>query len=142
MVNYVLAMAILASSLLAVFIKDNVFAAISLAFAASFTAIYYALIGGISAFFLILVVYVGAVVLLVMTTAAMYGGVVRQTRGRVIAAAVLSIALAILISPLATGMIARGQMGSLSQLDFNIAALIIAIATSALISAVEIAKRT
>ncbi|MFN3803944.1 MAG: hypothetical protein ACK4SY_02705 [Pyrobaculum sp.] len=79
-----------------VFSRDNVFSAASLAAAAGAVGAYYAYLSQFAAAVLIFVIYIGAVMLLVLITAAMYGGVERW-RGRYLwlASALLVLAAAV-----------------------------------------------
>ncbi|MFN7105360.1 MAG: hypothetical protein ACK4M3_02050 [Pyrobaculum sp.] len=81
MVDLLLLAAALFFGILTVFSRDNVFSAASLAAAAGAVGVYYAYLSQFAAAFLICVIYIGAVMLLVIITAAMYGGVERW-RGR------------------------------------------------------------
>lgn len=77
MIDLLLLLAALFFGILSVYAKDNVFSAISLSAAAGAVGAYYAYLAQFASAFLIFVIYIGAVMLLVMMTAAMYGGVQR-----------------------------------------------------------------
>lgn len=63
--------------ILTVYSRDNVYSAVSLASAAGAVGAYYAYLAQFAPAFLVFVIYIGAVMLLVIITAAMYGGVQR-----------------------------------------------------------------
>jgi len=77
MIDVLLLLAALFFGLLTVYSRDNVYSAVSLASVAGAVGAYYAYLTQFAAAFLIFVIYIGAVMLLVIITAAMYGGVQR-----------------------------------------------------------------
>ncbi|MFP3199058.1 MAG: NADH-quinone oxidoreductase [Thermoproteus sp.] len=125
---------------LAVLVKDNAVAALSLAFSAATVAGYYALAGLVVASFLVFVVYIGSVILMVMVTASMYGGFFDYPRRYKAAVAVLAVVAALLLWALIP-QAPPPQVGQELQPNFDLLALIAALLVSSLVVAIEVAKR-
>jgi len=124
---------------LAVLVKDNAVAALSLAFSAATVAAYYALAGLMAASFLVFVVYIGSVILMVIVTASMYGGFFDYPRRYKAAVAVLAVVAALLLWALIPQ--APPQVSQELQPNFDLLALIAALLVSSLVVAIEVAKR-
>ncbi|MCI4465528.1 MAG: NADH-quinone oxidoreductase [Thermoproteus sp.] len=125
---------------LAVLVKDNAVAALSLAFSAATVAAYYALAGLMAASFLVFVVYIGSVILMVIVTASMYGGFFDYPRRYKAAVAVLAVVAALLLWALIP-QAPPPQVGQELQPNFDLLALIAALLVSSLVVAIEVAKR-
>lgn len=139
--EYVLLAAALIFGVLAVLVKDNAYAALSLSFSAAIAAGYYALMGYVVASFLIFIVYIGSVILMVVTTASMYGGFFDYPRRYKIAVASLAVAVALLLWLY----IPQSQPVRVSQYlepNFDLLALLAALLVSSLVVALETAKKT
>ncbi|MCC6020312.1 MAG: hypothetical protein LM577_02950 [Thermoproteaceae archaeon] len=144
MADIVLLSAILFFGLLTVIARDNVYSAASLAAAASMTGAYYAYLAQFAPAFLVLIIYVGAVMLLVIVTAAMYASAQRWRGGYFILASivlVIAAALGVLLwtapapaLPASGAAIAPGDA-------INIIVLLAAVAAASLLVGVEVARR-
>lgn len=127
--------------ILAVLVRDNAYAAVSLALASAAAAAYYALLGLLVPAFLIFIVYIGAVVLMVLTTAAMYGGLFEHPRRYKIAAGVLAALAAALLWLLVPGSLQRPAALPEWRLSYDLFAMIAAFLISSLVVAIEVARR-
>jgi NADH-ubiquinone/plastoquinone oxidoreductase chain 6. len=140
MIDLLLLSAALFFGLLTVYSRDNVYSAVSLASAAGAVGAYYAYLAQFASAFLIFVIYIGAVMLLVLITAAMYGGVQRWGGRYFLTATLLFLAAAVLGIALWSAPPARpvpAQLGDLLQTVM----LLIGVAAASLVVSVEVAKR-
>ncbi|MEL9991313.1 MAG: NADH-quinone oxidoreductase [Thermoproteus sp.] len=138
--EYLLLTSALIFGILAVLVKDNAIAALNLAFSAASVAAYYALLGSIVGSFLIFVVYIGSVILMVITTASMYGGFFDYPKRYKIAVAVAAVLTAVLLWRLVPQS-PPPQMGQPIQPNYDLLALIAALLISSLVVAIETARR-
>ncbi|WP_148682318.1 hypothetical protein [Pyrobaculum neutrophilum] len=141
MLGDLLLLAALLFGIVAVFSRDNVYSASSLAVSAGAVGAYYAYLGQFAPALLIFVIYIGAVMLLVIVTAAMYGGVHRWGARRIAASTVLLAATALAALFLQMGH--REAVGVLQGVNLaEVAVLLFSVAALSLIVGVEIARRS
>lgn len=140
MLDYLLLALTVVFGLVAVLVRDNAYAAVSLALASASAAAYYALLGLFLQSFLIFIVYIGAVVLMVLTTAAMYGGFFEYPARYKIAVGVLGVIAAVLLWLLvpSSSPIAVAQA---PQPSYDLYAMVAALLISSLVVAIEIARK-
>ncbi|MEM3996177.1 MAG: hypothetical protein QXP31_03835 [Pyrobaculum sp.] len=143
MIDLLILLAILIFGVLTVYSKDNVYSAVSLAAAAGAVGAYYAYLAQFAAAFLIFVIYIGAVMLLVIITAAMYGGVQRWG-GRYQLAAVLLVLLAALLGVLVWGQPSQAPspVAATARDVSNLVGLLLGVVAASLLVSVEVARRT
>jgi len=140
MIDLLLLSAALFFGLLTVYSRDNVYSAVSLASAAGAVGAYYAYLAQFAPAFLVFVIYIGAVMLLVIITAAMYGGVQRWG-GRYFLAATLvflaAAALGVLLWETPPTKPTPVQLGDLLPAVM----LLIGVAAVSLVVGIEVARR-
>ncbi|ABL88783.1 NADH-ubiquinone/plastoquinone oxidoreductase, chain 6 [Pyrobaculum islandicum DSM 4184] len=127
--------------LLTVFSRDNVYAAISLSITAGTVGAYYAYLAQFASAFLIFVIYIGAVMLLVIITAAMYGGVQRWGVKYLLVVSIVFLVTSVLgiwlwFTPHTT-LATPIQLGDLH----SIIILLLGVAAVSLVVSVEVAKK-
>jgi len=140
MIDLILLSAALFFGILTVYSKDNLYSAASLAAAAGAVAAYYAYRMQFAAAFLIFVIYIGAVMLLVIITAAMYGGVQRQG-GRYFLATTLVTLIAMLLGVTAWLAPQTKTQTPLSADLTTVVVLLFGVVVVSLLVGVEVAKR-
>ncbi len=138
--EYLVLSAALIFGIFAVLVKDNAVAALSLAFSAAAVAAYYAVLGLAAASFLVFVIYIGSVVLMVITTASMYGGFFEYSTRYKIAVAALAVVTALLLWALVPSS-PPPRVSQTPQPNFDLLALIAAFLISSLVVAIEVARR-
>jgi len=140
MIDLLLLSAALFFGLLTVYSRDNVYSAVSLASAAGAVGAYYAYLAQFASAFLIFVIYIGAVMLLVIITAAMYGGVQRWGgRYFLISTLVfLAAALGALLWEVPPAKPVPVQLGDL----LTAVIMLIGVAAVSLLVSIEVSKRT
>lgn len=143
MLDLLILLVVLIFGVLAVHSRDNVYSAVSLAAAAGAVGVYYAYLAQFAAAFLIFVIYIGAVMLLVIVTAAMYGGVQRWGGGYQLAAVLLTL-LAIFLGVLVWGQLPHVPVtAAASARDLvNLVVLLLGVVAVSLLVSVEVARRT
>lgn len=141
MIGEIILLATLFFGVLAVFSRDNVYSAASLAAAAGAVGAYYIYIMQFAPAFLLFVIYIGAVMLLVIMTAAMYGGAQKRGGRYVLAttlvflfAAVLGV-LAFYAPPTTPVLVQTGDLVS-------IVIMLLGVAAVSLVVGIEVARRT
>lgn len=141
MIDLLLLSAALFFGLLTVYSRDNVYSAVSLASAAGAVGAYYAYLAQFASAFLIFVIYIGAVMLLVIITAAMYGGVQRRG-GRYFLVSTLvflaAAALGALLWEVPPAKPVPVQLGDL----LTAVIMLIGVAAVSLLVSIEVSKRT
>jgi len=142
MIDLLLLSAALFFGLLTVYSRDNVYSAVGLASAAGAVGAYYAYLAQFASAFLIFVIYIGAVMLLVIITAAMYGGVQRWG-GRYFLVSTLvflaaAAALGALLWEVPPAKPMQVQLGDL----LTAVIMLIGVAAVSLLVSIEVSKRT
>lgn len=140
MIDVALLSAALFFGLLTVFSRDNVFSATSLAAAAGAVGAYYAYLAQFASAFLIFVIYLGAVMLLVIITAAMYGGVQRWSGKYFLGTSFIALA-AVSVGVLAlTPQRSAAPPAPLGDL-FVVVLLLLGVAVVSLVVSVDVARK-
>ncbi|MFB6490901.1 MAG: NADH-quinone oxidoreductase [Thermoproteus sp. AZ2] len=141
MLDYLLLALTAIFGLVAVLVRDNAYAAVSLALASASAAAYYALLGLFLQSFLIFIVYIGAVVLMVLTTAAMYGGFFEYPTHYKILVAALVVIAAVLLWLLVPGLPPVAAAQAPPQPSYDLYAMVAALLISSLVVAIEVARK-
>jgi NADH-quinone oxidoreductase subunit J len=141
MIDLLLLSAALFFGLLTVYSRDNVYSAVSLASAAGAVGAYYAYLAQFASAFLIFVIYIGAVMLLVIITAAMYGGVQRWGGRYFLASTLVFLAAAALGALLWEAPPAEPVPVQLGDL-LTAVIMLIGVAAVSLLVSIEVSKRT
>jgi len=156
MIDLILLSAALFFGILAVYSRDNVYSASSLAAAAGAVGAYYAYLtvsrgDGVhsatilvptkfATSFLIFVIYIGAVMLLVIMTAAMYGGAQRQS-GRYLLAATLVTLIAMLLGAV-VWLAPQEKLQAWVPVDLTaVVVLLLGVVVVSLLTGIEVARR-
>jgi NADH-quinone oxidoreductase subunit J len=141
MIDLLLLLAALFFGLLTVYSRDNVYSAVSLASAAGAVGAYYAYLAQFASAFLIFVIYIGAVMLLVIITAAMYGGVQKWGGRYSLASTLVFLAAAALGALLWEAPPAKPVQVQLGDL-LTAVIMLIGVAAVSLLVSIEVSKRT
>lgn len=141
MIDIIILSAALLFGILTVYSRDNVYSATSLAASAGAVGAYYAYLAQFAPAFLIFVIYVGAVMLLVIVTAAMYGEAQRWS-GRYLLAATLFTIAAAALGVLATAAPQRAPTPTQPPDLLHAVVMLIGVAVASLVVAMEIGRRT
>jgi len=156
MMEIILLSAALFFGILTVYSKDNVYSAASLAAAAGAVSAYYAYLtmrhgdgvhsattlvpAKFAISFLIFVIYIGAVMLLVIMTAAMYGGAQRQS-GRYLLATTLVTLIAMLLGAV-VWLAPQEKLQAWVPVDLTaMVVLLLGVVVVSLLTGVEVARR-
>ncbi|MEM1662608.1 MAG: hypothetical protein QXF38_02010 [Pyrobaculum sp.] len=140
MIDVALLLIALLFGFLTIFSRDNVFSATSLAAAAGAVGAYYAYLAQFAAAFLIFVIYIGAVMLLVIMTAAMYGGVQRWG-GRYFLITSLVAAAAVIIGVVAMSPQPKSPIATPLGDVVTVFILLLGVAAVSLLISIDIARR-
>ncbi|AET34239.1 NADH-ubiquinone oxidoreductase [Pyrobaculum ferrireducens] len=141
MIDIIILSAALFFGILTVYSRDNVYSATSLAASAGAVGAYYAYLAQFAPAFLIFVIYIGAVMLLVIVTAAMYGGTQRWA-GRYLLVATLFTLAAAALGVLAIAAPQRAPSPAQPPDLLNAVVMLIGVAVASLVVAIETGRRT
>jgi NADH-quinone oxidoreductase subunit J len=140
MIDLLLLSVALFFGILTVYSRDNVYSAVSLASAAGAVGAYYAYLAQFAPAFLVFVIYIGAVMLLVIITAAMYGGVQRWGGRYFLATTLVFLAAAALGAFLWEAPPAKPTLVQLGDL-LPAVMLLIGVAAVSLVVSIEVARK-
>ncbi|AAL63577.1 NADH-ubiquinone oxidoreductase subunit [Pyrobaculum aerophilum str. IM2] len=140
MIDILLLSAALFFGLLTVYSRDNVYSAISLAATAGAVGAYYAYLLQFASAFLIFVIYIGAVMLLVLITAAMYGGAHRWGGKYFTATTLLALTAAVLFATYFSTQPGKALVVNTGDL-ITAVVLLIGVAVISLVISIEVARR-
>jgi NADH-ubiquinone/plastoquinone oxidoreductase chain 6. len=140
MIDLLLLSVALFFGILTVYSRDNVYSAVSLVSSAGAVGAYYAYLAQFAPAFLVFVIYIGAVMLLVIITAAMYGGVQRWGGRYFLATTLVFFATAVLGAFLWGAPPAEPTLVQLGDL-LPAVMLLIGVAAVSLVVGIEVARK-